>query len=225
MKIKRLYLPVIFCFILIPFCSAQKSKTELSMEKAGFENIREKDPNIKVSLMYGRPDNFTGKLLYTDLHQAYLHPKALAALIKAQKILKKYNTDFSLVVFDAARPMSIQQRMWDAVKGTSKSPYVSNPSHGGGLHNYGLAVDISIANEKGDTIDMGTKVDYLGKRAHIDNEALMVKKGWMSNKARENRLLLRKVMREAGFHALRSEWWHFNYCSRATAKAHYKVIH
>src|SRR5574344_2441848 len=202
MKIKRLYLPVIFCFILIPFCSARKSEAEVSMEKAGLENIREKDPNIKVSLMYGRPDNFTGKLLYTDLHQAYLHPKALAALIKAQKILKKYNTDYSLIVFDAARPMSIQQRMWDAVKGTSKSPYVSNPSHGGGLHNYGLAVDISIANEKGDTIDMGTKVDYMGAAAHIDGERYMVARGMISKRALHNRSLLRSVMRQAGFKAL-----------------------
>ena len=29
-------------------------------------------------------------------------------------------------------------------KGTSKYRYVSNPNRGGGLHNYGLAVDISI---------------------------------------------------------------------------------
>ena len=33
-----------------------------------------------------------------------------------------------------------------------------------------------------------------------------------------DRLLLRQVMKEAGFHPLPSEWWHFNRVSRQTAK-------
>ena len=36
------------------------------------------------------------------------------------------------------------------------------------MHNYGLAVDVSIADEKGNPLPMGTKVDHLGKEAHID---------------------------------------------------------
>ena len=39
-----------------------------------------------------------------------------------------------------------------------------------------------------------------------------------------NRLLLRQVMKEAGFHPLPSEWWHFNRVSRQTAKERYRVI-
>jgi D-alanyl-D-alanine dipeptidase len=31
-------------------------------------------------------------------------------------------------------------------------------------------------------------------------------------------------MREAGFRALPSEWWHFNLVSRAVARKYYKVI-
>ena len=67
--------------------------------------------------------------------------------------------------------MSVQQKMWNVVKGTSQNIYVSNPARGGGLHNYGLAVDVSIADEKGNPLPMGTKVDHLGKEAHIDTEA------------------------------------------------------
>ena len=37
-------------------------------------------------------------------------------------------------------------------------------------------------------------------------------------------LLLREVMRYAGFKALRTEWWHFNLVSRAVAKKYYKPI-
>lgn len=46
----------------------------------------------------------------------------------------------------------------------------------------------------------------------------------MSETERQNRLLLRKVMKEAGFRALPSEWWHFNFCSRDVAKQKYKLI-
>lgn len=55
------------------------------MERAGFVDVRSMDSTIRVSLMYARADNFTGRVLYTDLHEAYLHPKAARALAKAQK--------------------------------------------------------------------------------------------------------------------------------------------
>ena len=120
--------------------------------------------------------------------------------------------------------MSVQQQMWDVVKGTSKYRYVSNPANGGGLHNYGMAVDLSILDEHGKPLSMGTIVDHLGIEAHIDKEDHLVKTGVITEQERENRQLLRKVMRYAGFRALPSEWWHFNRISRAEAKRNYKPI-
>ena len=203
---------------------AAKTKTELSMERQGMVDIHTRDKTIPVSLMYSRADNFTGQVLYTDLTRAYLHPKAAAALAKAQRRLKQLRPDLSLKVYDAARPMSIQQRMWDKVKNTKKYFYVSNPARGGGLHNYGMAVDITLCDARGDTLDMGTKIDYMGPAAHIDREDALVKSGRISRRALENRRLLREVMRYAGFKPLRTEWWHFNLISRATARKYYKVI-
>ena len=203
---------------------AAKTKTELSMERQGMVDIHTRDKTIPVSLMYARADNFTGQVLYTDLTRAYLHPKAAAALAKAQRRLKQLRPDLSLKVYDAARPKSIQQRMWDKVKNTKKYFYVSNPARGGGLHNYGMAVDITLCDARGDTLDMGTKIDYMGPAAHIDREDALVKSGRISRRALENRRLLREVMRYAGFKPLRTEWWHFNLISRATAKKYYKVI-
>lgn len=215
---------VLLFFVNLPL-SAQKSATAQSMEAQGFIDITSLDSTIQVSLMYARFDNFTGKILYTDLREAYLHPKAAKALAQAQKILRQKRPDLSLKVYDAARPMSIQQKMWDVVAGTKKNIYVSNPKNGGGLHNYGMAVDVTLCNEAtGDTLDMGTKIDFLGSYAHIDQEASLVKQGIISTQAKRNRELLRSVMREAGFTPLRSEWWHFNYISRAEARAKYKAI-
>lgn len=204
--------------------SEPKTKTETLLEKAGFVDIQTLDSTIQVSLMYARADNFTGKILYQDLTRAYLHPRAAQALVQAQKILKSLRPDLSLKVYDAARPMHIQQTMWNSVAGTSKSIYVSNPRNGGGLHNYGMAVDVTLCNLLGDTLDMGTKIDHLGKEAHIDREAILVEQKTISKAAQANRELLRKVMLQAGFKPLRTEWWHFNLISRATAKAQYKPI-
>ena len=195
------------------------SKTAVSIKQQGYVDVQDEDPTIKVSLMYSRPDNFTGKILYKDLKEAFLHPQAAKALAKAQKELKRLRPDLSLIVFDAARPMSIQQQMWDVVKGTSKNIYVSNPANGGGLHNYGFAVDVSICDEKGDTIPMGTLIDHMGKEAHPEYETSMLAKGKISKEAVNNRKLLRRVMSAGGFRMLKTEWWHFNLKTRAQVKA------
>jgi D-alanyl-D-alanine dipeptidase len=204
--------------------SAQKSETAKYLESIGLVNIAEADSSIAIDLMYTRADNFTGKVLYEDLHEAYLHPDAMKGLLQAQQELKKHHPAYRLIVYDAARPMSVQQQMWNVVKGTSKYIYVSNPARGGGLHNYGLAVDISILDKAGRPLPMGTKVDHLGPEAHITNEAALVQSGKITKQEQANRLLLRNVMRTAGFRALSSEWWHFNWCSRQEAKQKYKVI-
>lgn len=211
-------------FLAAPLHAQKPSATAQSMARQGLVDIHELAPDIPVSLMYARADNFTGQVLYKDLKEAYLHPKAAKALAKAQQILKKTHPELTLKVYDAARPMSIQQKMWNVVAGTPKNIYVSNPKNGGGMHNYGMAVDITLANAQGDSIPMGTRIDYMGAAAHIDKEALLVQKKVITAEARRNRQLLRSVMRQAGFKALRTEWWHFNLISRAQAKAYYKPI-
>ena len=135
--------------------SAQQSATARRMAAQGLVDILTVDSTIQVSLMYSRPDNFTGRVLYTDLREAYLHPKAAVALTAAQKALRKLRPELSLKVYDATRPMSVQQKMWNTVVGTKQQNYVSNPRNGGGMHNYGLAVDVTLCfAATGDTLDM-----------------------------------------------------------------------
>lgn len=189
----------------------------------GFLRVKDLDNTIEVEMMYAKSDNFVGEAMY-DFTEAYLHPKAAKAVVKANALLAKYHPGWRICIYDATRPMSVQQKMWDKVKGTPLQNYVSNPKNGGGLHNYGLAVDVSIVDEKGDSIDMGTKVDALTSTSHIDKEEELVAQGKITQEAMENRRLLRKVMQEAGFKPLRTEWWHFNYTTRADAKKNYKVV-
>ena len=189
----------------------------------GFINIQELDSTIEVDMMYAKSDNFVGEIMY-DFTEAYLHPKAARAVAKANSLLGKEHPGWRLCIYDATRPMGVQQKMWDKVKGTPLKNYVSNPANGGGLHNYGLAVDVSIVDENGDSIDMGTKVDALTSISHIDNEEELVKQGKITINAMENRRMLRRVMSEAGFSPLRTEWWHFNLTTRADARKNYKVV-
>lgn len=209
---------------VLPAPQPEKSPMARYMDSLGLIDVTELDSSLVVKLMYTQADNFTGEVLYNDLSEAYLHPDAAYALVKAQRTLKELHPSYSLLIYDAARPMSVQKKMWNVVKGTPKYKYVSNPNNGGGLHNYGLAVDISIQDSSGQPLPMGTKVDHLGAEAHITRESELVRNGKMSEAERQNRILLRKVMKEAGFRALPCEWWHFNFCSRDVARQKYKLI-
>ena len=120
--------------------------------------------------------------------------------------------------------MSVQQKMWAMVRGTDKTNYVSNPANGGGLHNYGLAVDLTIIDEKGEPLPMGTPFDFFGDAAHTTNEEALLDSGRITRPEFENRRLLRRLMKQAGFRSIPYEWWHFNACTRAEARQNYPVI-
>lgn len=236
----RLFL-FLFCllFVMPIGGTPPKSHLERSMERQGLVDITMVVPDIFVSLMYARSDNFVGRVMYGNLHRAYLHPQAARALRLAQTALKKKYPQYSLIVYDAARPMSVQQIMWNAVKGTPKQIYVSNPKRGGGLHNYGLAVDVTLCWSKpqydaqgkmlyaaGDTagISMGTPIDYLGRAAHVCDETTLFREGRLLQRHIQNRKILREAMAAGGYKVLATEWWHFNFKTRAQARAHYTPI-
>ncbi len=210
----------------VKYSAANQAKTEkeIVLEKMNLVDVSSLDDGIIVQLVYATPYNFLGKVLYKDLTRAYLQPEAAQKLLKAYKSLKKLRPDLTLVVYDTARPLSIQREMWDLVKNTEWDYYVADPNNGGGLHNFGLAVDLSICDSTGKSLEMGTPYDYFGYEANTDKEDELVRKGRISAKELENRLLLRKIMTEAGFKTIKSEWWHFNSCSLAEAKQKYKVI-
>lgn len=215
----------LFLYIMLPSVSPLSAQSLASrMSDFGLVDVGRMDSTIQVNLMYAADSNFTGVVLYDDLRNAYLHPDAAQALLKAQNELHALFPGYNLLVKDAARPMSVQKKMFRAVQGTPKANYVANPAKGGGLHNYGLAVDITIADENGNELPMGTPVDHLGPEANIDREEQMVARGVISETERQNRLLLRRVMTAAGFKPLRTEWWHFNLVSKRQAQAKYKLL-
>lgn len=200
-----------------------KSKLELYLDSLGFVEVSKGCPDIRIDLKYATEDNFTKKILYKDLSIAYLHPLGIEKLKAAQALLKKDYPHLSLLVYDAARPLSVQQEMYDAVKDTKYKAYVADPSRTS-LHNYGLAIDITICDSLGNSLDMGTKFDYFGKLAGILNEELFIQQNLLNREQVNNRILLRSIMQKIGFSPIRGEWWHFNAVSLSEAKNRYTLI-
>lgn len=194
-------------------------------DSLGLVKLRQRDSSIVVHLVYSTADNFTGKPLYRDLKTAWLRPEAAEMLIKAQRLLKQRRPDLSLIVYDATRPFRIQRDMWNVAKNTDMKYYVANPNKGGGLHNYGMAVDVSLVNDStGQALPMGTSFDYPGVESYITNEDELLKNGKITRQEYDNRRLLRQVMKEAGFRTVTREWWHFNACSLDEARQKYRRI-
>lgn len=182
------------------------------------------DTTLRVELVYATAENFLGQAVYSGITRAWLHPDAAGKLLAAHRLLKQERPGWRFVIYDAARPMSVQRKMWALVRRTDKTNYVSNPANGGGLHNYGLAVDLTILDENGTPLPMGTPFDYFGEEAHTDNEGALLENKRITRAEYENRRLLRRIMRKAGFRSIPYEWWHFNACTRAEARQGYPVI-
>ena len=203
-----------------------QGKLEQAMIRQGLVDIQTVDATILVDLKYSTTDNFVGKDVYGDLTRAYLQPMAAKKLAKASKLLQQKHPDFRLLVYDATRPRSAQWDLWNTLKNlpvNERGKYVSNPRNGS-VHNYGCAVDLTIATQAGKPLDMGTKFDYFGDLAYPEKEDYLLKQGKLTKKQVENRRLLRSVMQLAGFSSLKTEWWHFNALSRADAKKMYKIV-
>ncbi len=207
---------------------AQKSTcdAELSMQKQGLQEVTEQVPHVLVELKYATADNFMKKNVYGCLTHAYLQKETVAMLKKAQENLEKAYPGYHLLIYDAARPLSKQWELWNTL--TEYSPekrrtYVADPKEHS-IHNYGSAIDLTVADEKGKPLEMGTKYDFFGEMAYPKEEARFLKAGKLSQKAIDNRLILRKAMKSAGFMPIEYEWWHFNAFSRKVAKEKFSVI-
>ena len=190
----------------------------------GLINIHTIDSTIQVDLMYASKSNMFGESLYGCLKRCYLQPEAAQKVAKAQKELKKLYPNYSLLILDGGRPRSVQQKMWNLVKGTPLQSYVANPSRGS-MHNYGAAVDITIIDKKGNELDMGDpdpRTNILGKNKKEIQDALNAVN--LTDKQKTNREMLKQVMLKAGFKPLSFEWWHFNAFEKDLIRKTYKII-
>ena len=199
------------------------SEYEQSFIDSGLVDIQEFIPGIRVELKYSTTDNFVHADVYGTLEKCYLRGEAAAKLKKAQAFLKESHPEYSLLVYDGVRPHRVQQIMWDKLDVPYKRNYLSPPSKGS-VHNYGCAVDLTIADGNGKPLDMGTAFDFFGALAQPQLESSMLANKKLTQVQYDNRILLRKAMKKAGFFGIRTEWWHFNAFASRVVKRRFSRI-
>jgi D-alanyl-D-alanine dipeptidase len=204
------------------FCTAAKQWVEYASKDMNLVEITNMK-GLRMDLRYGTFNNVTGHDMYCGIQRAFVHRDALPKLKRSLSLIAKELPGYTLVIFDAARPMYAQSALKQAVVGTPYTNYVSSGKTGG-LHNYGLALDLSLADSTGVLLDMGTDFDSFERCAGEVGEADALNSGRLTQQQVDNRKLLRSIMKRAGWVSLSSEWWHFNAYTRAYTKEHYPLF-
>ena len=157
-----------------------------------------------------------------SLKDCYARSSVANKLQIAQKLLPK---GLKFKIYDAYRPISVQQKLWNFYRNDIKiknpdlseeeldkrtSFFVSKPSYNElrpSLHNTGGAVDLTLVTDNGYALNMGTLFDDFTERAWTNHFEKYTK----CEEVKTNRRILYNVMLEAGFTNLPSEWWHYDY--------------
>ena len=204
------------------YCSSVKKWLEYATADSNMVEITHMK-GLRMDLRYASFDNVTGHDLYCGVQRAFIHRDALPKLKRSLKLLEKEMPGWTLVIFDAARPLYAQSALKRTVAGTPYSNYVSSGVTGG-VHNYGLALDLGLADSSGQMVDMGADFDSFERCAGEVGEVDALKSGRLTEQQVNNRKFLRSIMTRAGWVPLGSEWWHFNAYTRAYTKENYSLF-
>jgi len=158
-------------------------------------NVHHSGLPVDFDIAYATDQNFTGQPIY-DVGICYLHGDALEHLSRAVTLAQALRLRF--VVFDAFRPSEAQWRMWDH---TPDPEFLADPRTGS-PHSRGVAVDLTLAGEDGERLDMGTDFDAFTPLSHHGCTDV-------SAEALANRSLLLGLMTAAGWDFYKNEWWHY----------------
>ena len=158
-------------------------------------------------------------------------------LLRAEALLQQQRPHWRLAIFDAWRPLAVQQYMVDhaiasecrkrgidaARPGPLRTEVVAEvgrfwapPSADPATpppHSTGAAVDLTLAELSGRLLAMGGDIDAIGPISEPDHHAAAASldPGGEAGLWHGRRLLLRQVMERAGFAQHPNEWWHFSH--------------
>lgn len=185
----------------VAFIPAKKAASLAPDDPKKLVELIKLDPAIKLDMRYATPNNFTGRILYSEA-RAFMASPAAQAVSRASKAAQA--DGFGLTIFDAYRPWRVTKQLWDATPAGPKKNYVANPKRGS-KHNRGCAVDLSLHDLKtGMLVEMPTEFDDFSEKAHRNYMAA-------SPAAIANRARLQRYLEAEGFIGLSNEWWHFDF--------------
>jgi len=192
----------VFFFITLIFNTGKNHQSSVKNKQSndtlpGFTEVYFDSLAMINKMAYADTANFMHQAVY-PCARCFLRPEVAAALEEANGIAK--GKGYTIVIYDCYRPISIQYKMYEIV---NNPEWVARPTKGSN-HNRGAAIDISLADENGNLLDMGGAFDDFSEVSHYNYSGL-------SAAAKKNRKLLRTIMTRAGFSPYESEWWHFDY--------------
>jgi D-alanyl-D-alanine dipeptidase len=167
---------------------------------------------------------------YGEHSPYFLRETVVKNLITAQNYLQSEYPSWYIQIFDAYRPVAVQQFMVDysfaqaleekGIKKEDLSPQqlteiwqqvydiwavpsldMNTPPP----HSTGAAVDITLVNNDGEIVNMGSPIDEMSERSYPD---YFIDK---NSEYHHNREILNNAMLKAGFQRNPKEWWHFSY--------------
>ncbi|MBK1988099.1 D-alanyl-D-alanine dipeptidase [Sphaerospermopsis aphanizomenoides BCCUSP55] len=167
---------------------------------------------------------------YEGYSPYYLRESVMKKLIEAQNYLQLLHPGWYIQIFDAYRPVGVQQFMVDysfaaALRARGLSTEELSHQQREEIwqqvyeiwavpsldmktpppHSTGAAVDITLVDKNGEVVNMGSAIDEMSERSHPDYYADS------NQEYHAHRQLLRDVMLKVGFQRNPREWWHFSF--------------
>lgn len=201
------------------------------MLPAGFVYLQDK--RMILSMDYVTHNNFMGRTV-KGYHApvCILTKEAAEALIALQNVLDTKHRGLRLKIFDAYRPVQAvldfkewskdphDQSMKSTYYPTLPKPELFNQGYIAeqSSHSRGSTVDLTLVETLSEhqhrELDMGTRFDYFHEHSHTDNSMI-------SEAAKNNRTLLKKLMQDQGFENYPFEWWHFTLKNEPFAETYF----
>src|SRR4030095_4605681 len=141
---------------------------------------------VSVDLRYATADNFVHANVYGPFDRPFLRKPAAEKLERAAAGLREARPGWKIRIWDATRPRSGQRGFWSRVVETPLQPYVADPAQGS-VHNFGFALDVTLLDEAGTEVDMGTGFDAFSPLAEPRREGELAQCGKLTRTQVENR--------------------------------------
>lgn len=171
---------------------------------------------------------------YGQFSPYFLRQTVADKLLQAQIGLQACKPNWRLQIFDAYRPVSVQQFMVDYTFVQVAEAEGLDPENLGEVersriqtqvlnfwavpspnpdtpppHSTGAAVDLTLVDGDGQMVDMGSKIDEISPQSYPNHFASSSESS--AQHYHQNRQLLHSVMSAAGFFQHPNEWWHFSF--------------
>lgn len=170
---------------------------------------------------------------YGDRSPYWLRASVAEALRKAQQHLQTIQPGWHIQIFDAYRPIAVQRFMvnhsaqelaqqqghiFAQLSESAQQAILSQVYEFWALpsldaktpppHSTGAAVDVTLVDEQGHPIDMGSPIDEISARSHPNH--FQQSTDPKHQQFHKHRTQLRHILNQVGFQQHPSEWWHFS---------------